>query len=113
MPEFQRGPAGDGAEVRRPQGTTGRMDKSEFIEKLNEDLGTEFQSIVQYVQHMASIKAAEHGSIVAELGNHLGQELEYARIPASPIDFLGGTPTSPAAIAFASSVCKFMPAASV
>lgn len=69
------------------------MDKSEFIEKLNEDLGTEFQSIVQYVQHTASIKGAEYGSIIGELGNHLGQELEHAKVLAHQIDFLGGTPT--------------------
>jgi bacterioferritin len=69
------------------------MDKSEFIGKLNEDLGTEFQSIVQYVQHTASIKGAEYGSIVEELGTHLGQELEHAKILAGQIDFLGGTPT--------------------
>ena len=43
------------------------MDKSEFIDRLNDDLGTEFQSIVQYVQHTASIKGAEYRSIVQEL----------------------------------------------
>jgi bacterioferritin len=69
------------------------VDKSDFIERLNADLGTEFQSIVQYVQHTASIKGAEYGSIVEELGNHLGQELEHAKILAGQIDFLGGTPT--------------------
>jgi bacterioferritin len=46
----------------------GRMDKSEFIEKLNEDLGTQFQPVVRYVQHTASIKAAGYGPIVDELG---------------------------------------------
>jgi len=69
------------------------VDKSEFIDRLNEDLGTEFQSIVQYVQHGATIKGAEYGSIVEELGVHLGQELEHAKILAGQIDFLGGTPT--------------------
>ena len=69
------------------------MDKSEFIDRLNDDLGTEFQSIVQYVQHTASIKGAEYRSIVQELGGHLSQELEHAKILASQIDFLGGTPT--------------------
>ena len=69
------------------------MEKTEFIERLNADLGTEFQSIVQYVQHMATIKGAQYQSIVEELGNHLGQELEHAKILATQIDFLGGTPT--------------------
>lgn len=69
------------------------MDKSEFIDRLNEDLGTEFQSIVQYVQHTASIKGAEYTAIVEEMGKHLGQELEHAKILAHQVDFLGGTPT--------------------
>jgi bacterioferritin len=69
------------------------MDKGEFIERLNADLGTEFQSIIQYVQHTATIKGAEYGSIVEEMGNHLSQELEHAKVLASQIDFLGGTPT--------------------
>lgn len=68
------------------------MDKDAFIDELNADLGTEFQSIVQYVQHTASIKGAEYGSIVEELGNHLSQELEHAKILAQQVDFLGGTP---------------------
>jgi bacterioferritin len=69
------------------------MEKSEFVERLNADLGTEYQSIVQYVQHVATIKGAQYQSIVEELGNHLGQELEHAKILATQIDFLGGTPT--------------------
>jgi bacterioferritin len=69
------------------------MDKGEFVDRLNEDLGTEFQSIVQYVQHTATIKGAEYKAIVEELGKHLGQELEHAKILANQVDFLGGTPT--------------------
>jgi bacterioferritin len=69
------------------------MDKPEFTERLNADLGTEFQSIVQYVQHMATIKGAEYRSIAEELGTHLSQELEHAKTLATQIDFLGGTPT--------------------
>jgi bacterioferritin len=69
------------------------MEKTEFVDRLNTDLGTEFQSIVQYVQHAATIKGAEYRSIVEELGNHLAQELEHAKILATQIDFLGGTPT--------------------
>jgi bacterioferritin len=69
------------------------VDIKEFIERLNEDLGTEYQSIIQYTQHIATIKGAEYGAIVEELSNHLGQELEHAKILAKQIDFLEGTPT--------------------
>ncbi|HEY7143694.1 MAG TPA: ferritin-like domain-containing protein [Streptosporangiaceae bacterium] len=69
------------------------MDKSEFIDRLNADLGSEFQSIVQYVQHAATIKGADYQAIVTEMGSHLAQELEHAKILAHQIDFLGGTPT--------------------
>jgi bacterioferritin len=69
------------------------MDKTSFIERLNEDLGTEYQSIVQYVQHAATIKGPEYHSIAAEIDTHLSQELEHAKILAQQIDFLGGKPT--------------------
>jgi len=69
------------------------VDKAEFIEQLNTDLGTEYQSIVQYVQHAATIKGAEYRSIAEELANHLTQEVEHAKTLARQIDFLGGTPT--------------------
>jgi hypothetical protein len=41
------------------------METTEFIERLNADLGTECQSIVQYVQHVATIKGAEYRSMPA------------------------------------------------
>ncbi|HEX3591168.1 MAG TPA: ferritin-like domain-containing protein [Pseudonocardiaceae bacterium] len=69
------------------------MEISDFIDRLNEDLGTEYQSIVQYVQHGATIKGAEYRSIVEELAKHVGQELEHAKTLAKQIDFLGGVPT--------------------
>lgn len=69
------------------------MDKQEFIDLLNEDLGTEYQSIVLYIQHGATIKGAEYRSIVEELGAHLNQELDHAKTLAQQIDFLGGRPT--------------------
>jgi bacterioferritin len=69
------------------------MDTEAFVERLNEDLGTEYQSIIQYIQHTATVKGAEYRSIVEELGAHLGQELEHASTLAKQIDFLGGTPT--------------------
>jgi bacterioferritin len=52
------------------------MDTSTFIERLNEDLGTEYQPIVQYIQHIAMIKGPEYHVITEELANHVAQELE-------------------------------------
>jgi bacterioferritin len=69
------------------------VNKTEFIKSLNADLETEFQSIVQYVQHTATIKGPEYGSIVEELATHLSQELQHAMTLAQQIDFLGGTPS--------------------
>jgi bacterioferritin len=69
-------------------------DRDQFIELLNEDLETEFQSVVQYVQHTAAITGPEYLSTVDELKVHLGQELRHAQILAEQIAFLGGTPTT-------------------
>ena len=69
-------------------------DRDRFIESLNEDLQTEFQSVVQYVQHTAAITGPEYLSTVDELKVHLGQELRHAQILAEQIAFLGGTPTT-------------------
>lgn len=69
------------------------QDIRDLIDQLNEDLGTEYQSIVQYVQHGATIKGAQFGAIVEELTKHVGQELEHAQTLAKQIDFLGGVPT--------------------
>jgi bacterioferritin len=69
------------------------MNKEQFVEALNQDLATEYQSIVQYVQHTATITGPEYQSIVDELKTHLSQELEHAMTLAEQIDFLGGTPT--------------------
>jgi bacterioferritin (cytochrome b1) len=52
------------------------MDTSTFIERFNDDLGTEYQPIVQYIRHIAMIKGPEYHAITGELANHLAQELE-------------------------------------
>jgi bacterioferritin len=70
------------------------VDLTSFIALLNEDLETEFQSVVQYVQHTAAITGPEYLSTVDELKVHLGQELRHAQILAEQIAFLGGTPTT-------------------
>lgn len=68
------------------------MDKESFIDALNEDLRTEYQSIVQYISHVATVTGAEFLSVIDELKVHLTQELNHAQILAEQIAFLGGTP---------------------
>jgi bacterioferritin len=70
------------------------MDNEAFVQAMNEDLRTEFRSIVQYVQHIAVIKGAEFTSTVGELRQHVAQELQHALVLAEQIEFLGGTPTT-------------------
>jgi bacterioferritin len=70
------------------------MDNEAFVQALNEDLRTEFRSIVQYVQHIAVIKGAEFMSTVEELRMHVAQELQHALVLAEQIEFLGGVPTT-------------------
>ena len=70
------------------------MDSETFVVRLNEDLATEFQSIVQYVQHIAVVTGAEYMNTVAELRTHLTQELQHAMTLAGQVQFLGGTPVT-------------------
>lgn len=70
------------------------MDTDDFVKALNEDLETEFRSIVQYVQHIAIIKGAEYMSTVDELRAHVTQELHHALVLAEQVEFLGGVPTT-------------------
>jgi bacterioferritin len=70
------------------------MDTEGFVSALNEDLQTEYQSIIQYVNHVATISGAEFLSVVDELKVHLQQELAHAQILAEQVSFLGGSPTT-------------------
>jgi bacterioferritin len=70
------------------------VDREAFVDLLNEDLELEYRSIVQYVQHIASVKGAEYLSTLDELAVHVTQELEHALILARQIDFLGGVPST-------------------
>jgi bacterioferritin len=70
------------------------LDKENFIDALNEDLRTEFQSIVQYISHVATVTGAEFLGVIDELKVHLTQELEHAQILAEQIAFLGGEPST-------------------
>jgi bacterioferritin len=69
------------------------VDQKMLVELLNEDLGLEYRSIVQYTLHVATIKGLEVQSVLPELRAHLTQELDHARTLAEQIDFLGGVPT--------------------
>ena len=70
------------------------MDKESFIDALNEDLRTEYQSIVQYISHVATVTGAEFLGVIDELKVHLTQELNHAQILAEQIAFLDGTPST-------------------
>jgi bacterioferritin len=70
------------------------MDTESFVAALNEDLQTEYQSIVQYINHIAIISGAEFLSVIDELKLHLQQELSHAQILAEQVAFLDGTPTT-------------------
>ena len=70
------------------------METNDLVKLLNEDLETEFQSIVQFVQHIATISGAEYLSTVDELRTHLGQELAHATTLAEQVSFLGGQPST-------------------
>ncbi len=70
------------------------MDREQFVALLNEDLETEYQSIVQYIHHIATAGGAEYRAVVDELRSHVEQELQHALTLATQIDFLGGEPTT-------------------
>jgi bacterioferritin len=90
-------PTESGASTDRQRASTDRQrastDRQGLIDLLNEDLRTEYQSIVQYVQHVATLKGAEFLATIAELKAHLTQELQHALVLAAQVDFLGGTPS--------------------
>ena len=75
-------------------GTTTAVETENFVRLLNADLATEFQSIVQYVEHIAIVTGAEYTNTVVELRAHLAQELHHATALAEQVSFLGGTPTT-------------------
>jgi bacterioferritin len=69
------------------------VDRDDLIKLLNEDLELEYRSIVQYIQHVATIKGAEYQAIVQELEHHVSQEVTHALTLARQIDFLGAVPS--------------------
>jgi bacterioferritin len=70
------------------------MTSETLIASLNDDLALEFRSIVQYIQHTATLTGPEYQSTTVELRKHLTEEVQHASILAEQISFLGGTPTT-------------------
>lgn len=70
------------------------MDATALADLLNTDLETEFQSIVQYTNHVATVTGPEYLSVIADLKTHLTQELNHAQIIATQVTFLGGVPST-------------------
>ena len=70
------------------------MDTDALVEALNDDLRTEYQSIVQYVNHIATVTGAEFMRVIDELKAHVTQELSHAQILAEQVSFLGGKPST-------------------
>jgi bacterioferritin len=71
-----------------------QIDVETFVALLNEDLGTEYQSIIQYTNHIATITGAEFLGVIDELKLHIGQELSHAQVLAEQVSFLGGEPAT-------------------
>ena len=69
------------------------MDQPQFVALLNEDLGLEYRSIVQYIQHLTTVQGLEAQTVMQELRGHLTQKLTHALTLAEQIAFLGGLPT--------------------
>lgn len=70
------------------------VDVDQLVKLLNADLEQEFRSIVQYVQHLATVKGPEFQAAAMVLRPHLAQELQHATVLAEQIAFLGGVPTT-------------------
>jgi bacterioferritin len=70
------------------------MDQDSLIALLNEDLELEHRSIVQYINHIATVKGAEFQATLDELNAHVSQEVQHALTLARQIDFLGGVPST-------------------
>jgi bacterioferritin len=70
-----------------------KVNRSELIELLNEDLSREYQAIIGYVVYSKVLKGAEYMNIAGELEKHAAQELGHALIIAEQIDYLGGVPS--------------------
>ena len=75
-------------------GTTKKLERSDLIAALNEDLAREYQAIIAYVIYSQVLRGAQYMSIAQELEVHAGEELAHALTISKQIDYLGGTPTT-------------------
>ncbi len=66
----------------------------EMLALLNKDLEWEYQALVQYIQHAATITGAAYGDIQKELLIHANEEHLHAVSLADWINTLGGFPTA-------------------
>ena len=73
-----------------------KITREKLIDKLNEDLAREYQTIIAYVVYSQVLKGAEYMSIAEELERHAGEELQHAITIAKNIDYLGGMPVTTA-----------------
>ncbi len=71
-----------------------RITRQQLAERLNEDLGREYQAIVAYVIYSQVLKGAEYMNVADELERHAAQELRHAITIAKHVDYLGAMPTA-------------------
>lgn len=65
----------------------------ELLVELNKDLEWEYQALIQYIQHAATITGAAYGDIQKELQIHANEEHLHAVSLADWINTLGGFAT--------------------
>ena len=70
------------------------LSRDEMLGLLNKDLEWEYQALVQYIQHAATITGAAYGDIQKELLIHANEEHLHAVSLADWINILGGFPTT-------------------
>jgi bacterioferritin len=73
---------------------TPTITRNQLIDRLNEDLAREYQSIIAYVVYSQALKGAQFMSIAQELETHAKEELQHALKIARHVDYLGGMPTA-------------------
>ena len=78
--------------IAAPTETT-KITREMLIDKLNEDLAREYQTIIAYVVYSQALKGAEYMAIARELETHAAEELKHALIVSKLVDYLGGSPT--------------------
>ena len=69
------------------------MNKTDFINNLNEDLKREYAALMQYVQHAASLSGV-YFAFVQELYTHASDEFGHAKQLGELITLLGGAPVA-------------------